>query len=209
MGTLAGERLTFLPAQLVAWETYAEAYPAGEVLSRNTGFSTRYGTNPYTGYDSLDRRPFLFFGEPDARLQPMERVAAVSVGDAGVAFPFEVLAEERVVNYRIGGQDITVFYEPGARSALDARVIASAREVGATGVFDPVVDGRKLTFAFVSDDGGAFVDAETGSSWNLLGHATAGPLAGTQLERVVHQDHFWFAWAAFNPDTVVYGGATG
>ena len=208
VGTLAGERLTFLPAQLVAWETYAEAYPESEVLSRDTGFRIRYGTNPYVGYDRVDQRPFLFFGEADERLQPKERVAAVSIGEANVAFPFEVLAEERVVNYSIGGQDIAVFYEPGARSALDASLIASAREVGATGVFDPVVDGTKLTFAFVSDGGGAIIDEETGSTWSILGEAVGGPLEGTKLGRIIHQDHFWFAWAAFHPDTIVYGGAT-
>ncbi|MCH8848797.1 MAG: DUF3179 domain-containing protein [Chloroflexi bacterium] len=208
VGALAGERLTFIPAQLVAWKTYAEAYPTSEVLSRETGFRIAYGTNPYVGYDRLDQRPFLFDGEADGRLQPMERVAAVAIGDAGVAFPFRILAEERVVNYRIGGRDIAVFYEPGARSALDARVIASAREVGATGVFDPVVDGMKLTFAFADDGGGRIVDEETGSTWSILGEAVAGPLEGTKLGRVVHSDHFWFAWAAFHPDTVVYGGAT-
>ena len=209
VGTLAGERLTFLPSQLVAWETYAEAYPTSEVLSRDTGFRIRYGTNPYVGYDRVDQRPFLFFGETDGRLPPKERVAAVSIGDAEIAFPFPVLAEERVVNYNIGGQDIAVFYEPGALSALDTSVIASAREVGATGVFDPVVDGTKLTFAFVDDGGGRIVDEETGSTWSILGEAVAGPLEGTKLGRIVHQDHFWFAWAAFHPDTIVYDGASG
>ena len=211
VGALAGERLTFVPAQLVAWETYAEAYPDTEVLSRPTGLGRRYGTNPYVGYDRLDQEPFLFSGETDARLQPMERVAAVSIDGSDAAFPFRILAEERVVSYNLGGQDIVVFYEPGARSALDASVIAEAREVGATGVFDPVVDGTKLTFAFASDGdaGGRVVDEETGSTWSILGEAVAGPLEGTKLERLVHQDHFWFAWAAFKPDTIVYRGADG
>jgi hypothetical protein len=48
------------------------------------------------------------------------------------------------------------------------------------------------------------VDAETGSTWNIVGQATAGPLAGTQLEPIIHGDHFWFSWAAFKPDTVIY-----
>ena len=206
VGTLAGEQLTFIPAQLVAWETYAEAYPGSEVLSRDTGFRIRYGTNPYVGYDRVDQRGFLFFGEADDRLQPKERVAAVSIGEANVAFPFQILAEERVVNTNVGGQDIAVFYEPGALSALDASVIAEARSVGATGVFDPVVDGTKLTFAFAPDRG-SIVDEETGSTWSILGEAVGGPLEGTELGRIVHQDHFWFAWAAFHPDTIVYRGA--
>ena len=207
VGTLAGERLTFLPSQLVAWETYAEAYPGTEVLSRDTGFRIRYGTNPYAGYDRVDQRGFLFFGEADERLQPKERVAAVSIGDAGVAFPFRVLAEERAVNYHIAGPDIAVFYEPGTLSALDASVIAEARAVGATGVFDPVVDGTKLTFAFAGDSG-SIVAEETGSTWSILGEAVGGPLTGTALGRLVHQDHFSLACAAFHPDTIVYRGVT-
>jgi hypothetical protein len=28
--------------------------------------------------------------------------------------------------------------------------------------------------------------------------------AGSRLEPVVHGNHFWFAWAVFQPDTRVY-----
>ena len=209
VGTLAGERLTFLSSQLVAWETYADAYPESEVLSRATGFPRSYGTNPYPGYDRLERPAFLYFGEDDERLPPKERVAAVAIGDTFAAFPFRVLAEERVVNYTIGGRDVAVFYEPGTLSALDTTVIASARDVGATGVFDPVLDGVKLTFALEGDpEDGTIVDRETASTWSILGHAIDGPLSGAELERIVHQDHFWFAWAAFRPETSVYRGAS-
>lgn len=34
--------------------------------------------------------------------------------------------------------------------------------------------------------------------------ATYGPLAGEELEPVIHADHFWFAWAAFKPETRVF-----
>ena len=75
------------------------------------------------------------------------------------------------------------------------------RDAGATGVFVPQADGRPLTLSAVGDQ---FVDAETGSTWNVLGKAVAGPLAGTQLESVVHGDYFAFAWLAFKPDTLIY-----
>jgi hypothetical protein len=48
------------------------------------------------------------------------------------------------------------------------------------------------------------VDEETGSTWTLTGRAVAGPLAGTQLERIGHTDSFAFAWFAFRPETRVY-----
>ena len=39
--------------------------------------------------------------------------------------------------------------------------------------------------------------------WDVLGRAMVGPLAGETLEPVEHVDTFWFAWAAFQPDTVI------
>ena len=60
------------------------------------------------------------------------------------------------------------------------------------------VDGRLLTFEFAD---GAFRDQETGSVWNLSGRAQSGPLAGAQLPPVLHGSPFWFAWAAFHPQT--------
>lgn len=37
--------------------------------------------------------------------------------------------------------------------------------------------------------------------WNICGLAVSGPLAGSQFDPVDHTDTFWFAWAAFHPDT--------
>jgi len=77
-----------------------------------------------------------------------------------------------------------------------------SRAIGATAVFSPVVAGKILTFEPVAE---GFRDKETGSLWNLLGYATKGSLAGKRLKPIQHVDAFWFAWAAFNPSTSVYG----
>ena len=58
-----------------------------------------------------------------------------------------------------------------------------------------MVDGQTLTFESAGND--TFVDAETGSTWTVLGLAIDGPLEGTQLGTVVHRNEFWFAWQAF------------
>ena len=203
VGELTGQQLRLLPSSIVAWQDFKAAYPDAAVLSRDTGYRRNYGANPYVGYDRVDQPPFLFFGRQDDRLLPMERVAALTVGDAAAAFPFALLKREGVVHYRVGGQDLAVFFQPGARSALDGSSIADSKEVGATGVFDRDFEGQRLTF---QSDGAGFTDAETGSRWNILGQATAGPLAGGQLTPIVHANHFWFAWAAFRPDTEVVAG---
>ena len=203
VGELTGKVLTFLPAPIVSWEDFKAVNTDGKVLSRSTGFSRSYGRNPYIGYDKVDNPPFLLLDEPDGRLPPKERVVAVTIGDADVAFPFSILERERVVNYSVNGRDLTVFFKPGTVSALDRSSIKESRDVGATGVFDPIVDRQKLSFR---TDGEDIVDNETGSVWNILGEAVEGPLTGKTLAPIVHANHFWFAWGAFKPDTKIYQG---
>ena len=203
VGDLTGRTLTMLPASIISYESFKSAYPDGEVLSRDTGYTRDYGSNPYGGYEKIDRPPFLYDGELDGRLRPKERVVAVTLNGVDVAFPFSVLEQERTVNYSQGNSALVVFFQHGTKSAIDSGVIAFSKDVGATGVFDPLVDGEVLTFKAMGDD---IVDEQTGSVWNIVGEAIRGPLAGTSLTPIVHANHFWFAWAAFKPETVIYQG---
>ena len=205
VGELAGKKLTILPASIISFSDFRDANPQGKVLSRETGFNRPYGQNPYAGYDRADQPPFLFDGDLDGRLLPKERVATVTIGEVDAAFPFSILAKETVVNYTVNGKDLVVFFKSGTASALDKSSIRDSRDVGATGVFDPQVDGQNLTFSAESA-GADIVDAETGSVWNILGQAVEGPLTGKKLTPIVHANHFWFAWGAFKPDTLIYKG---
>jgi hypothetical protein len=202
IGEHTGRRLTALPATIVGWETFKAAHPEGDVLSRDTGHSRSYGRNPYAGYDDVDRSPFLYVGpETPDRLLPMARVATVELNGEAVAYPYDVMERARVVNDSAGGTPLVVFWQPGTASALDSSVIAEGRDVGTVNTFARELDGRTLTFRFEDD---RFLDEETGSEWTVLGQAVDGPLAGSQLEPVVHINHFWFSWAAFRPETRVY-----
>jgi hypothetical protein len=212
VGDLAGEQLTFLASSIVSFADFREANPDGLVLSRDTGFNRRYGQNPYVGYDDIGSSPFLFRDEIDGRLAAVERVVTVSLYPptgsglaVDVAYPLSVLSESGVINDSPGGVDLVVFHSDGTSSALGAGLIAEAEDVGATGVFDSNLNGQKLTF---EANGDKIVDVETGSTWNILGQAIEGPLAGEQLEPIVHGDHFWFAWAAFKPDTIIYSAGS-
>ncbi|PKB66922.1 MAG: hypothetical protein BZY81_06150 [SAR202 cluster bacterium Io17-Chloro-G4] len=207
VGQLAGTKLKFIPASIISFADFAAAHPDGAVLSRDTGFDRAYGQNPYVGYDRVDEPPFLFDTRVqalDGRLQPKERVAGFNIGDAAAAFPFSILNKERAVNYSVGGTDVAVFFKPGTKSALDGLLIGESDEIGASGVFEATLDGTKLTFR---SEGDAFIDNETNSTWNILGQAVSGPMAGAKLTKIPHGDHFWFAWGAFNPDTEIYRGA--
>ncbi len=175
------------------------------VLPRDTGFSRSYGTNPYVGYDRVDRPPFLFDGGQDDRLLSKESVAAIDSGDVSAALPLPVLETELVVNYPINEPDVAVFFKPGTFSALDKTLIVDAKDIGATGVFDAYLDGETLTFSLKD---GNFVDDQTGATWNILGEGLEGEMAGKSLTPIVHGNHFWFAWGAFYPETLIYRGVS-
>ena len=143
---------------------------------------------------------------PDQRASNVQadtgaRVVAVEIGEKWKAYPFSDLAQAQVVNDEVGGEEIVVFWKGGTASALDSRSFDDAKDVGSTGIFSRIVDGQTLTFRAV-DEG--FEDIETGTTWNLLGEASKGPLKGAYLEQIVSAEHFWFAWAAFRPETVIW-----
>ncbi len=204
VGELAGKRLTFLPAQIVSLDDFEAAHPDGDVLSRQTGYSRDYGRNPYVGYDTVDQNPFLFDGVLDGRLAPKERVVTVGSGLDATAFPFAELRRVGVASGHLDGEPIVVFWAPGTVSALGPGTIGDGADIGATGVFRPDLDGRTLTFERAGDEDAPITDRETGSTWSVSGVATDGPVAGSRLEPVVHGDHFWFAWAAFAPQTTIW-----
>lgn len=201
VGDLTGKKLEPVPAQIVSFEQFRDRYPDGKVLSRRTGHSRPYGRNPYAGYDDISKRPFLFDGNYDDRLPPMEKVITVSLGAEDKAYPHNVSRQEGVINDMIDGIPIVVFHGEGAATALGDAIIRDAKEQGTTGVFERTVGTRLLSFAYEND---GFRDYETGSRWDITGLAVSGPLEGAQLRLVPHGNYFSFAWFAFKPATKIY-----
>ncbi|MEX2355677.1 MAG: DUF3179 domain-containing protein [Thermaerobacterales bacterium] len=212
-GALTGTQLDLLPVNIISWADAKERHPEAKVLSRQTGFSRNYGSNPYFGYDDIDQRPFLFRGEIDERLKPMARVVGVDIDGVTRAYPLSFLADEAeagngrsVIQDRLGGSEVVIFFSFGTTSAVDQSSIADSRDIGATGIFTPHAAGQDLTFEAV-DEG--FRDQETGTLWNLFGEAVEGDLVGERLEPLLHLDTFWFAWAAYHGETDMWDPAGG
>ncbi len=201
VGELAGVLLDFLPANTMSWESARALHPDLDVLSRDTGFGIAYGRNPYVGYDSQSGPiPGFFQPELDPRFPALERVAALLNGD-GWAAPFSELEKTRVAEGESDVGPFVVFWQAGVSSAVDASQVADGRDVGQSAAFDRRLGDRVLTFEFV---GGEHRDRETGSAWDFAGRATDGPFEGRRLEPIAHGNHFWFAWAAFRPNTAVW-----
>lgn len=201
VGKYAGEQLNFLAAQVISFGDFGSQYPQAQVLARPSA-GRAYGQNPYTNYDSTTDRPFLFDGQPDRRLGIMERIVGIFGESRARAYPFSTVSTARIINDTFNDRPIVVMHSPGTASALDSRIISDGRDVGSIGVFQRTVEGQVLSFVTIDNE---IFDEETGTRWNHLGIALEGEMAGVQLERVIAFDHFWFAWAAFFPETEIYG----
>ncbi len=206
VGELTGATLERIPVTTVSWAEFRQAHPGSLVLSRDTGADRDYGRNPYPGYDNVNENPVLFDGELDGRLPAKARVVAIRGATESITVPWDYVVDAGVIETTLDGEPILALHAPGTASALDDRRVPDGRDVGAVGVYHSVVgaDGDQQVVLSANGDG-TFTDAETGSVFNTLGTATSGPLAGTQLDAVEHLDTFWFAIAAFDPDTQILG----
>ncbi|GAB4323810.1 MAG: DUF3179 domain-containing protein [Dehalococcoidia bacterium] len=201
-GPLAGKELKPIATSVVSFGDFAASFPDALILTEETGFGIQYGFNPYEFYDRAGTRPFLFQGEIDPRLDGLERVIGLEFDGEALAVPYSEVGTAGAANVVVGSQPVAVLWAPGTVSVLDTSDVLKARDIGAAAAYNPVVDGQVLTFASIGD--GLFRDEETGSTWMVTGVAIDGPLAGTQLEAVTHTSHFWFAWAAFYPETEIW-----
>ncbi len=199
VGQYAGRSLELLPVTLLSWGEILEQrgrgfYEQARVLSRDTGYSKPYGTNPYRGYDSR-KSPFLYRGpEIDESQQPMERVLSVQIDSEEKSYTYSRLQDEKVVHDTLAGREIVLFWQPGTSSALDESKISEGNDVGSVGAYFPRAAGETLDFYY---DGSNIRDRSTGSVWSISGIATDGELEGTQLDSPVAVNHFWFSWNAF------------
>lgn len=203
VGDYAGTLLDVIPSIVVDFKSFAERYPDGLVMSRETGYRRQYGRNPYEFYDTGGPYRQFFSDDIDDRVAATERVLAGVIGGQPIAYPFNLLAQEAVINDTVGDIPVVAFWQPGKASALNAGEIDAAVDVGTAALYSRVVDEQTLTFYL--DDEGIIRDEETDSAWDIFGEAIDGELAGTQLEQLIAAPHFWFAWQAFRPDTLVFG----
>ena len=213
VGSLTGARLERIPSAVLSYEEFKRAHPDGTVLSRDaaaaeteekTGSARNYGTNPYVGYDRADSPPiFGFFGDRplDKRLPPKARVAVATFASPPVAYPIDELEHAAAVNDSVAGRRVVLLYLGGVASPLDTPATAAGTDIGQAVLYDPVVDGRTLTF--VGGAGKTFTDTETGSTWLVSGIAIAGRLAGKHLTPLDHEVTYWFIWSVFRPETEV------
>ena len=187
-GPLAGERLEVRPLQTTTWGSWLAEHPESTTVGIDTGYSYRDVTS--LGREGL-RGGFIDTLEAiDPRLPEGELVIGVLAANAAAAFPIGRVPADAPMQADVGGVPVVVLEDAqGAPSLAYHRVLS---------------DGRVLDFERRE---GAIVDVQTGSRWDSSGLAVEGELAGVQLAFVTSFFTEWYGWAAFHPDTTIYGEA--
>ncbi len=181
-GNLTGSKLQKIPADVLPWGEWKKLYPNTLVLSRQTGFNRPYGDDPYYGYYTSNQILFPL-SHLDKRLPPKAVILGLTFGGTSKAYVQDNLTNTPLTD-SVGGHGVLVW-----RIGNDIRF------------FDPVVKGASLTFIAGN---GTILDIPTRSTWSIDGIAVSGPLKGESMARYADEPSFWFAWAAFYPDTLLY-----
>ncbi len=190
-GLRTGTQLTVVPHIEMRWEAWKALHPDTRVVSSALGFDRNYAAYPYDLYEA---DAFLLFpqGELDRRRFGKERVLGIPDGNGGIAFPFGELQSQG---------DLAVV---NATALRGPSVILWDSEARAAQAYRPRTENGAATLAVVGDH---FEDVESGSIWNVEGLAISGSRAGQELIKIPDAFvAFWFAWAAFHPQTELWTG---
>ena len=190
-GPLKGEHLELYPFLLTSWEEWLRLHPETRVLKPLPGYAERIAAKNAqlrAGYP-LEKTAPADVVHRDDRLKAYTKIIGLNVGSASRAFPLDALDRVRVVNEEIGGQPILVVHQP--KSDTTTAFVARA-------------NGMKLTFEAANAGATELVDRETRSRWDAYGHCTSGKLKGAQLEMLIMEPEYWFAWSEFHPKTTIF-----
>lgn len=194
-GTHKGKRLEVYPFLITTWKEWRTNNPRTLAMVPVPGLGELYDSMWATIQARTPGRPGppadrTLGGEEDTRLAAYEPVVGLEVGAARRAYPLELLRKERVVNDQLGAEAVLVTYTPESDT-----VTVFSRNLGTRSLrFDVRATSREL------------VDVETSSRWNTYGECLDGKLRGSRLKALVGVRQFWWAWAAFYPNTDIYGG---
>jgi hypothetical protein len=190
-GPLKGDHLELYPFLLTSWAEWLRLHPDTLVLKPLPGYAERIpakNAQLRRGYPLAKPAPDDVVRRDD-RLKAYTKIIGLSVAGASRAFPLDALDRIRVVNEELGGQPILVVHQP--QSETTTAFIARA-------------NGMRLTFGEANAGATQIVDRETQSRWDAYGLCTSGKLKGAQLEMLIMEPEYWFAWSEFHPNTTIF-----
>lgn len=196
-GPLAGSGMRILPCYWTSWRYAREQFPDAKVLATPRGGRRNYNRDPYGSYLTPgnyydDERILYPMTRVDSRMAAKTRVLCLELDNNLMAIDINYVRTVKVVNFYSGLTPLVALYD----SRLDV-----AR------VFERTVWEGRTPALFAFRDG-VIRDVQTRSTWNMDGQCVEGNLQGASMDQKFGIYAFWFAWAAYNPETDTVPGST-
>lgn len=118
VGELTGAQLKQLDAGVIPFKIFAQKFPQGKVLSKDTGFSRDYDTGPYGNYDESNTIIFPVKNQ-DKRLLPKTRVLGIALNGKFKAYPVDVLRDKNQITDSLAGHKLELNYNDGLVKIFD------------------------------------------------------------------------------------------
>lgn len=184
-GKLTGYKLNLIPFDVITWGDWKILHPDTLVLTTDTGHIRAYTTDPYGNYYTEPRIMFPVDHEDD-RMHPKEIILGFNYDNVYKAYKQSDVESNVIINDSIDKTPVMLIslFSQNSRA------------------FERTLDGEVLDFDYVENK---IIDKQTNSEWNYDGLSISGQYSGKQLKRLPMEPGFWFEWAAFHPNTLVYG----
>jgi len=180
------------PVFETTWKTWKVINPGSLIMSTNTGYQRDYNNYPYGDYKVSDNLLFTV-NNNDTRLHKKERVHGISSENSAIAYPINSFdGEITIMNHEINNEKIVV-----AISKTFNFAISFKRKLD---------DGTELEFTKVTNKLPIIMTDQFGNEWDLFGRSVSGPRSGAELGKLTSYNAYWFAWAAFHPDSEISSG---
>jgi hypothetical protein len=188
-GPLKGQKLKPVYHDELTFTLWKQEQPNGRVLRPDEEIAKAGKYAPANWEQRMSQVPVTSSVVADKLLDQRALIVGVRVNNVAKAFPLDALRKQNLIIDELGGTPIFLVVAEDGRSVR---------------AFERTVDGRKLEFFLTNVNGVALVDAETGSTWDFTGKATAGELQGKQLNKISVLNDYWFDWITYNPNSAVY-----
>jgi hypothetical protein len=186
LGPLKGRALTPVLHDEVTFGLWKREHPKGRVLA----LDARASQIKSDWEVRIAKAPVVTPARQGDPLEPRTLIVGIVIDGHARAYPRDLLKTSRVLIDELNGTPLALV--TGAdRASIRA--------------FSRALDDRVVQLHDRIDSSPArFIDAETGSEWDISGKAVSGPLAGRQLRRLPLVSDYWFDWRTHNPKTTVY-----
>ena len=190
-GKLVGMRAVMYQLVETSWGNWKAMYPNSLVVSRNTGHDRNYDEFPYRYY-KYDNDYLIFpVNNTDNRLPQKERVLGIFHGSFKKVYRFEEFgAGIHLIKDIVGGDEIII--------------VGSNDNAFMVAFYPETTDGHRLQFEAVQEGQNVIMKDIEGNQWDIFGQAVTGPGKGQRLKQPRSFMGYWFAWAAFYPNVLIY-----